>query len=69
MLDGKTFGALDEASTQTCEICRALPKNMNNIRWVKSYPIDADFLKYGLSTLYAWIWFLSVSYILPTDCQ
>lgn len=68
-LDGKTFSALAEASTKTSGICRALQKNMNNIRLVKTYPIDADLLKYRLSTLPAWIRFfeciLHIAYRLP----
>lgn len=66
MLDGKTFSVLAEASTQTCGICRAVPKNMNNLSLVQSYPVDVDLFKYGLSTLHAWIRFfeciLHISY-------
>lgn len=44
---------------------------MNNIRLVKTYPIDADLLKYRLSTLPAWIRFfeciLHIAYRLPID--
>lgn len=53
MLDGKTFSVLAEASTQTCGICRAVPKNMNNLSLVQSYSVDVDLFKYGLSTLHA----------------
>lgn len=55
-----------EASTQTCGICRAVSKNMNNLSLVQSYPVDVDLFKYGLSTLHAWIRFfeciLHISY-------
>ena len=57
MVDGKTFGVLAEASTQTCGICRAIPKDMNNLDLVKRYPVDSDLLKYDLSSLHAWIRF------------
>lgn len=58
MLDGKTFSVLAEAA----------PKNMNNLDLVKYYEVDADLLKYGLSTLHAWTFErMSFTRFLPTS--
>lgn len=34
MIDGKMFGVITDSSTQTCGICGATPKSMNNIELV-----------------------------------
>ena len=34
---------------------------INNINVVIQIPVSADGLKYGLSTLHAWIWFMEFS--------
>jgi len=55
MVDGKVCNALTKTtSTQTCYICGATPKQMNEM---SSIPKDIDPLaiKFGLSPLHAWI--------------
>ncbi|KAL4705915.1 hypothetical protein ACJJTC_017497 [Scirpophaga incertulas] len=39
--------------TSTCTICRATPRQMNNLNNVKARPEDEDSFQYGLSTLHA----------------
>lgn len=58
MIDGKVCNALtSNKSTQKCYICGATAKQFNNIDIVLSRPMIDDNLKYGLSTLHAWIRF------------
>lgn len=70
MVDGKVANSLaDNMSSQTCYICKATPKQMNNIEHVLKRPCNVNFFKYGLSTLHAHIRFfeciLHLSYRLP----
>ena len=56
MVDGKVANALtNTASAQTCHICGATPKEMNNIDRVRMKTPDINTFQYGLSTLHAWI--------------
>lgn len=58
MIDGKTICALTDTSTQSCYICGAKPTQMNNLALTKSWEVEEENLKYGLSVLHAWIKFL-----------
>jgi len=67
MLDGKVANALAEnPSTQSCYICKAKPKDMNNLSAVMKKPCNVTTFEYGLSTLHAHIRFfeciLHISY-------
>lgn len=67
MIDGKVCNALtDTPSAQTCYVCKATPKEMNNIDSVLGKQVDEETFQFGLSTLHAWIRFfeclLHVSY-------
>lgn len=70
MIDGKVCNAITStASAQTCNICGATPKKMNNIQVVSTRTVDQCNLQFGLSSLHAWIRFfellLHISYRLP----
>lgn len=67
MVDGKVCNALTETkSTQTCYICGAGPKLMNNINAIQNRDVDPVSLEFGISPLHARIrfmeWLLHVSY-------
>lgn len=67
MINGKVCNALTEtASAQTCYVCKATPKEMNNIDIVVGKQVKEETFQFGLSTLHAWIRFfeclLHVSY-------
>lgn len=68
MIDGKASSILCDTSSQRCDLCKATPKEMNNLAKLKNKNIDTELYKYGLSTLHAWIRFmeciLRISYIL-----
>lgn len=56
MLDGKAINALtNTASTQTCNVCKAKPSEMNDLEAIRQKTINHDSLQYGLSTLHCWI--------------
>ncbi|XP_076285448.1 uncharacterized protein LOC143211552 [Lasioglossum baleicum] len=55
MLDGKAFGAVTNSSLQSCAICGATPKVMNNISSILSRKCDDSRYEYGLSILHAHI--------------
>ena len=70
MIDGKVSTQLSEAkSASTCQICLAVPTEMNDLRKLEKRPIKKEMLKLGLSTLHCWIrcmeFILHVSYRLP----
>jgi len=48
---------MTETSSQTCYICGVTPKNSNNIDELTKKKIKEDNLKFGLSSLHAWIRF------------
>ena len=53
MLDGKVVNAItDTKSSQSCNVCAASPKEMNNLPLVRSKPINKDSLKLGISPLH-----------------
>ena len=63
MLDGKAVNALtDTNSSQSCNVCGAKPKEMNNLKVIREKPASARSLKLGLSSLHCWI--RSFEYIL-----
>lgn len=54
MVDGKAINAVtNTSSTQTCSICGATPRLMNDLDAVSSRPEDN--LQYGISSLHCWI--------------
>lgn len=55
MIDGKMFSVISNSSTQTCGICGATPKVMNDLEKIFDLPIEEKFYDYGISTLHAWI--------------
>lgn len=59
MIDSKVGNALTENnSTQRCFVCGLSSKDFNNIDVILHRPvINSEYLKYGLSTLHAWIRF------------
>lgn len=59
MIDGKVCQALsDTPSSSACVICKACPKEMNNLPLVTKREVDTSILKFGLSTLHARIRFM-----------
>ena len=64
MLDGKAVTALSDAtnSSMCCPVCGAKPTEMNDISAVKKRPYLHESLKFGMSTLYAWIRFMECIY-------
>jgi hypothetical protein len=56
MFDGKVINALTStASSQSCNICSAKPSEMNNIKLIRSKPVNKEALFLGLSPLHCWI--------------
>lgn len=58
MIDGKITSLLSGTSTQRCDICKAKPKEMNNLELIAAKEFNTDVYKYGLSSLHAWIRFM-----------
>ncbi|XP_012564316.3 uncharacterized protein LOC105848674 isoform X1 [Hydra vulgaris] len=74
MIDGKIQTILSHVtnSTQCCSVCGVSPKNMNNLEMVLKLDNSNNLeLKYGLSSLHAWIRFfemvLHIGYKLETQ--
>lgn len=69
MIDGKVFSVVAESASQTCGICGATPKLMNDFNAIKNRPPNTCMYEYGLSTLHAWIrcfeCILHIAYRLP----
>ena len=56
MFDGKVVNALtDTNSTQSCNICKAKPSEMNRLELVRSKETSEDAMKLGVSSLHSWI--------------
>ena len=56
MLDGKTVNILtDTKSTQSCNVCKATPNQMNDIENVKNRDCNKETFKFGISVLHAHI--------------
>ena len=53
MVDGKITSHLSDTSTATCDICKAKPKEMNDIDMVSQRSDSVNMFKFGLSTLHA----------------
>lgn len=67
MIDGKICNAVAScASTQTCYLCGAKPRDMNNINALSTKQVNQEYLSLGLSPLHSWIRFfeciLHISY-------
>ena len=67
-IDGKVATALSTVtnSSQCCSVCGSMPSQMNQLNIVGNLSLSPTGLKYGLSTLHAWIrsmeCFLKVGY-------
>lgn len=55
MIDGKVASYISGTSAAVCDLCKACPKEMNNIELVQKKTVNEDMYKYGLSSLHAWI--------------
>lgn len=56
MIDGKVCNAVTATeSTQRCCLCNSTSKDFNKIDEIILKKVSEDNLKYGLSTLHAWI--------------
>lgn len=56
MIDGKVCNAITStASAQTCYVCGATPKEMNDLEKVSKRIVDEKSLQFALSPLHAWI--------------
>lgn len=55
MVDGKVINALTSSSSQSCFICKCKPSDMNKLDTINKFTVQAENLKYGLSSLHAWI--------------
>ncbi|CAI6372175.1 unnamed protein product [Macrosiphum euphorbiae] len=60
MVDGKVINTLTETSSQLCYICKCNPTNMNDLDNIKRFVVNEDNVKYGMSSLHAWIKFLEL---------
>lgn len=59
MVDGKVVNILtNQASSRSCNICKAKPKDMNNLSYVRSIKPDEQKYNFGLSTLHCWMRFM-----------
>lgn len=58
MIDGKVCNAVSSTkSTQRCYLCGATSKHFNNIDQIVKRKVDESLLRFGLSSLHAWIRF------------
>lgn len=55
MIDGKTCSTLTDTASQSCHVCKATPKMMNNLDLVRARPTNTKALQLGMSSLHAWI--------------
>lgn len=56
MIDGKVCNSITSTtSSMRCYLCGATSQQFNNLDFVKNKVIDVSNLRYGLSTLHAWI--------------
>lgn len=63
MIDGKTCNAVTNTnSAQKCNMCGAIPTDMNDIDKVMKRQIDRSVCEFGLSTLHAYIRFFEWLY-------
>lgn len=67
MMDGKTCNVLtNTASSQACNVCKATPKDFNNIEKMVSRACDTTTFKFGISVLHAYLrcyeYLLHISY-------
>jgi len=54
ILDGKTINILtDTLSSQACNVCKATPKDFNDLEKLKNRACKKDTFKYGISMLHA----------------
>lgn len=61
LIDGKVLNVITNTrSMQSCLICHATPKTFNNLsnRNFGMFTSNSEFLRYGISSLHAWIRFL-----------
>ena len=59
MLDGKAANAICEiSSAQRCNICKATPTQMNDLKNIYDRKIDQTAFEYGVSPLHAYILYM-----------
>lgn len=73
MVDGKICNNLtDTMSTQSCYVCGAKPKEMNDLKKITEKLPRIENYSFGISTLHAWIRFfeccLHISYRIGIEC-
>ena len=57
MIDGKVHANITGTSMQCCTVCKASPKQMNDLEGVRRRDVNSASLLLGLSTMHAWIRF------------
>lgn len=69
MFDGKAITHLTDGSTESCNICDALPTEMNNLELIRSKACKVENYRYGISSLHCWIRFfeciIHIGYKIP----
>lgn len=70
MIDGKICNTITKTqSSMRCYLCKASPKEMNNLGAINTRVINEDFYAYGMSSLHAWIrcfeCLIHISYNIP----
>ena len=55
MLNGEAISAITKVPSQVCHICKAKPTQMNNMDNTQFKNVNINDLKYGLTTMHAWI--------------
>jgi hypothetical protein len=58
MIDGNLINVLTDISSQKYFICQCNPKAISDLENLWNFDINIENIKYGLSTLHAWIVFL-----------
>lgn len=70
MIDGKVCNAITATdSAQRCHLCKRTILKFNNIDEILQAPVKEDNLEFGISSLHAWIRFLSVFSTYHTDWE
>ncbi|KAH9629716.1 hypothetical protein HF086_001529 [Spodoptera exigua] len=55
MIDGKISSYLSDTSSAVCDICKAKPSEMNNLKSLAQKENNEEVFQYGMSSLHAWI--------------
>ena len=61
MVDGEVINALtDTTSAMCCHVCNTTSRDFNNIDEMRQQPINTSKLRFGISSLHAWIRFFEM---------